>query len=350
MNRRADLYSLIYGKDNTVHVNAEGKEANNINPFYQLQLLVNRGNCDIYAAMDAQYLDKQLIEGAEGQYNYASLVEMPAIVQFAIERQYQNASGTMYKTNYQLRLDEEIFMDRYMTTDDMLAKRRRVWTLQEELITLEQQKSAQTDADLGMDMPTILETAKAYLESLSDFAAEDELIREDSNSNMVLQELSRRANQLRVQNSETDARIAVLRSDIADLLPRSGSVSYRLHASFVHSGDSQRGHWVIYIYDHKAKVWRKYNDDHVTTVTDTSEILAHEQARHGSGTSAIVVYVRSEGLDDYVETTHRVPQAGEEQQAVRPLTNQERQQQLTYAGTSEWHSSYHEGRTPTYGW
>ena len=302
-------------------MNAEGKETNNINPFYQLQLLVNRRNCDIYAAMDAQYLDKQLIEGAEGQYNYASLVELPPIMQFAIERQYQNAAGTMYKTNYQLRLDEEIFMDRYMTTADTLAKRRRVWTLQEELTTLEQQKSAQNHAELGMDMPTILETAKAYLESLADFAAEDELTREDSSSNIVLQELSRRADQLRAHGGETDARIEVLRSDIAELLPRSGNVPYRLHASFVHSGDSQRGHWVIYIYDHRAKIWRKYNDDHVTTVVDTSEILAHEQARHGSGTSAIVVYVRADGLDEFVETTYRVSQASKEQQEVGHITD-----------------------------
>lgn len=121
---------------------------------------------------------------------------------------------------------------------------------------------------------------------------------------VVVGGLAANADRLRNKTTETENEMQSLQSQISSLMPKSGSVSYPLHASFVHSRDSQRGHWVIYIYDHDARIWRKYNDDHVTTVADTSEILAHSPSRSGSGTSAIVVYVRSDGLADFVETTY----------------------------------------------
>lgn len=173
----------------------------------------------------------------------------------------------------------------------------------------------------------------------------------------IVGDLAANAERLRNEITETENEMQSLESEISSLMPKSGNVSYRLHASFVHSGNSQRGHWVIYIYDHKARVWRKYNDDHVTTVSDTSEILAHDPSRHGSGTSAIVVYVRSDGLDDFVETTYRTPSATADADIVASIaaasnSNQQTPSQLIYRGTSAsaWRQPHLEAQRPDNYW
>jgi hypothetical protein len=50
---------------------------------------------------------------------------------------------------------------------------------------------------------------------------------------------------------------------------------FRLHAVFIHSGGAATGHYWVYIYDHEKELWRKYNDETVTTITNTNEIFAN---------------------------------------------------------------------------
>ena len=74
--------------------------------------------------------------------------------------------------------------------------------------------------------------------------------------------------------------IAAIRSQIKDLRSNISSqfsdlrqIPYRLSAVFIHRGSSSAGHYWIYIYDFKAKIWRNYNDEHVTQVKDAGEIF-----------------------------------------------------------------------------
>ena len=44
------------------------------------------------------------------------------------------------------------------------------------------------------------------------------------------------------------------------------NVCYRLHSVLVHEGEATGGHYWVYIRDHVAGTWRKFNDVSVTSV------------------------------------------------------------------------------------
>ena len=68
---------------------------------------------------------------------------------------------------------------------------------------------------------------------------------------------------------------------------------YRLSAVFIHRGSTNAGHYWIYIYDFTAKVWRKYNDEKVTLVTDVREIFDAPRGQRPP-TPYFLVYVRDD--------------------------------------------------------
>ena len=57
-------------------------------------------------------------------------------------------------------------------------------------------------------------------------------------------------------------------------------------------GNSQDGHYWVYIYDCARNIWRKYNDDVVTEVNDME--IFQEQ---GLATPYFVAYVRHDKID-----------------------------------------------------
>lgn len=87
---------------------------------------------------------------------------------------------------------------------------------------------------------------------------------------------------------------------------------YRLHAAFFHRGTAGFGHYWIYIFDTVKEIWRKYNDEYVTDITDINEIFASppesEPAYKGTGIPAnpyFLVYVRDDQKDHLVQAVHR---------------------------------------------
>ena len=58
-------------------------------------------------------------------------------------------------------------------------------------------------------------------------------------------------------------------------------------------GNSQGGHYWVYIHDHARNVWRKYNDDVVTEVAE-KEIF---NQRESSKTPYFLAYVRNDKID-----------------------------------------------------
>ena len=81
---------------------------------------------------------------------------------------------------------------------------------------------------------------------------------------------------------------------------------YRLYAVFVHHGTPEFGHYYIYIYDFKKKVWRKYNDGEVSEVTDSNEIFGN-YGRANPPTPYFLVYVNADIKDRLADPVHREP-------------------------------------------
>lgn len=102
-------------------------------------------------------------------------------------------------------------------------------------------------------------------------------------------------------------------SQFSDLV----KIPYRLSAVFIHRGSSSAGHYWIYIYDFKAKIWRSYNDEHVTQVKDTSEIFDPPKGPRPP-TPYFVVYVQDAHKETLVDPVCRdvADPAPEESQAL----------------------------------
>ena len=103
----------------------------------------------------------------------------------------------------------------------------------------------------------------------------------------------------------------MIQSQIDDLSTKIASqfsdlreIPYRLSAVFIHRGSSSAGHYWIYIYDFKARMWRKYNDEHVTQVRHTSEIFDPPTGPRPP-TPYFVVYVQDEHKEALVDPVCR---------------------------------------------
>lgn len=86
---------------------------------------------------------------------------------------------------------------------------------------------------------------------------------------------------------------------------------YRLHAAFFHRGSAGGGHYWVYIYDHKKEVWRKYNDDRVSVVTNRNEIFGNPYTQGGHSANNpppnpyLLIYLDAEKIDTLAETVKR---------------------------------------------
>jgi hypothetical protein len=86
---------------------------------------------------------------------------------------------------------------------------------------------------------------------------------------------------------------------------------YRLHAAFFHRGSAGGGHYWVYIYDHKKEIWRKYNDDRVSVVTNRNEIFGNPYAQGQQSVNNpppnpyLLIYLDAEKIDTLAETVKR---------------------------------------------
>ncbi|KAI5300933.1 ubiquitin-specific protease ubp2, partial [Ascosphaera atra] len=99
------------------------------------------------------------------------------------------------------------------------------------------------------------------------------------------------------------------------------SLPYSLQAVFIHSGQVSYGHYWIYIFDFERKIWRKYNDDYVTEVTDVSEIF--EENPRKTASPYFLVYVKDELKESLVKAVVRdmlpLPHEEPEPQELGPI-------------------------------
>jgi len=65
---------------------------------------------------------------------------------------------------------------------------------------------------------------------------------------------------------------------------------YYLHSICVHDGNAESGHYYSFIYDRFQKKWRKYNDIHVTDVTEET-VFKESNGGEGNMSAYWVVYI-----------------------------------------------------------
>lgn len=79
-------------------------------------------------------------------------------------------------------------------------------------------------------------------------------------------------------------------------------VGYRLHSAFIHRGQATFGHYWIYIRDFKNKVYRMYNDQTITEVSESEVLGTGEET---TATPYFLVFIREDLTNEMVDSVVR---------------------------------------------
>jgi ubiquitin carboxyl-terminal hydrolase 25/28 len=276
-----------------------------------IQLNVPTEPTTLYSALD-DYFDPQVVtEGSEKQ-QYRSIVELPPLIQINMPRIGFSKEKGAFKSEAALRLEDELYLDRYCegVQPDVLDRRRSAWGWRKSLAELKKEQKALNSTKIGLDGPTaVFETAK-YLEELNEVnkelwaLGEEEL---DSDSKLA-QALKADATFQTARLTELDSQVRHLQDQLTGTFDDLKAKKYRLYAVFFHRGGPSSGHYWVSIHDFKNDIWRNYNDEIVTEVptSQLQEIFYADKWQHGTPTFA--VYVRDDLKDDYVQAVCRAPE------------------------------------------
>ncbi|KAK5957548.1 ubiquitin-specific protease ubp2 [Knufia fluminis] len=279
-------------------------------------LPINNEPKDLYAALD-NYFDLEEVGTSEV---YVTITKLPPILCVGFGRAIQDASRNMLKINHHVDLPETIFMDRYIDAPEnsaLVNRRKQTWSYKKELRKL-QARIDQLEPKGKSPVNEVLNTALAALQHLSDLGATENLdgLTTEADTITKMSDLSHAVSE---ERKDLHNRIRLLNQQINDSFTDAAfrKHEYKLHAAFFHRGTVGSGHYWIYIFDHVNEIWRKYNDDHVTHVTDLREIFGNPQddrnnpnAGYNPANPYFMLYVRSDCISPeagIVETVKRDP-------------------------------------------
>ncbi|KAI4282274.1 MAG: hypothetical protein L6R35_005449, partial [Caloplaca aegaea] len=291
---------LFFGKQRSYTLNLQGVLRTKEQFFSNLIVDVASGPKDIYEALDGAF-DEQEVE-VEGslQPQYTTITRLPPVLKVMVQRvQYDQKKASAFKSVNHLGLKETIYMDRYMDSedDDLIQRRKESWDWKRQLRLLEERRADLTKTELDMEMPDVLTTAKEFLDQLS----EDDAFEVPDG---LRQNIEEAAAESRDELASIDARIKDLTANISSQFVDKRELPYRLQSVFIHVGSATFGHYWIYIRDFVNNLWRKYNDESVSAVTDLSPIFDQDPSDRPP-TPYFLVYVRENLKDRLVDPVCR---------------------------------------------
>jgi ubiquitin carboxyl-terminal hydrolase 25/28 len=302
-----DLFSIGLA-DTTVTNGVDGKQKDLSDS--SIQLNVPTEPTDIYSALDAVF-DLQSIGGAIETYK--TIRRLPPLLQINIPRiGFSEARGGAYKSEVTVKLQDELYLDRYtdIRQSDLLPRRKACWGWRKQLQQLRQEQTAlsKTAIDLDLDGPSAVNETANYLNTV---AAMDEELEELGIGRIeVPTDLSFA---LTCDAAEQAQRLGQLESEIEHVSKKLDGqfddmkeIKYCLAAVFIHRGTHGHGHYWIYIKDFAKGMWRKYNDEKVEEYSSVSDILEAKTWEHGTPTYA--VYVQDEVKLDFIQPICREPE------------------------------------------
>ncbi|KAK1063912.1 ubiquitin-specific protease ubp2 [Friedmanniomyces endolithicus] len=279
-----------------------------------IQLNVPTEDTDIYAALD-EVFDLQPSDVKFGQESYKSIRTLPPILQINISRiAYEN--GQTHKYTKTVRLEDELYLDRYLDTPDILPSRRACWELRRRLRNLRRERKVlkDTDASLDLEGPAVVSEAAEFLEGLFDMNAQlaevgvDPLELDTDLSSDLKSAAEQHKQRLVDLEREIDGQQNELEQRVKTHFSNLRTAKYRLAAVFFHRGTTTGGHYWLDIHDFQNNIWRRYNDETVEELpaNRVHEIL--EAKEHNHGTPTYVVYVDDSRKEDLVQPVCRDPE------------------------------------------
>ncbi|KAI4097115.1 MAG: hypothetical protein LQ344_000524 [Seirophora lacunosa] len=294
------IKQLFFGKQRSYTLNLQGVLRTKEQFFSSLIVDVASGPKDIYEALDGAF-DEQEVE-VEGSLRpqYTTITRLPPVLKVMVQRvQFDQEKASAFKSINHLGLKETIYMDRYMDSedDDLIQRRKESWEWKRQLRQLAARRADLSKTELDMEMPDVLTAAKEFLDQLS----EDDAFEIPEG---LQQDIEKAAVQSRDELTFIDDRIKDLTACISSQFVDKREVPYRLQSVFIHVGSATFGHYWIYIRDFEKNVWRKYNDESVSAVTDLSQIFDQDPSDRPP-TPYFLVYVKDDLADRLVDPVCR---------------------------------------------
>ncbi|KAF8461076.1 hypothetical protein BDZ91DRAFT_737822 [Kalaharituber pfeilii] len=295
---------LFYGKTKqSLQVVGSLERRSKIELFSHLLIDVADGSRDIYSALDSVFdVSAVNLEGKD-TIRYLSISELPRVLQLQIQRvQFDRKNGRAYKSTAHLRFSETIYMDRYIDSDDpeLQSKREEAWRWKTEIASLEKRKAGLMNTSVNLEAPEALGAVRRWLQDISE--GDDKDIVDQNTLPDVLSGLDEGIDSASKELKVINERLGILQARAAAQFEGLRKFGYRIHSVFIHRGSASFGHYWIYIYDFKQKIWRKYNDGYVTQVDNEREVF--EQDDVNPATPYFLVFVR-EDQTELVEAVER---------------------------------------------
>ncbi|KAJ9647333.1 ubiquitin-specific protease ubp2 [Coniosporium tulheliwenetii] len=248
-----------------------------------------------------QALDERLGISADqttGKLRYDWLENLPPILALDIMRaDFDTAKGKAYKVMHHLQLEDTIYMDRFLAPsksprDSALAQaRERAFAASEELERAQERYVTLTELKDGLQLHDAVDAVADWLPE----AKEEGLPLEDAEA--LAGQLTQKAADLREEMQTLEVKIPELKNAIREPFKDMKQHPYRLFALFLHSGlTTGSGHYFCYIRDFEAGVWRKYNDENVSVVSE-----AEVYGESGGVMPTYAVYVRDQEKEQLVD-------------------------------------------------
>ncbi|PGH15104.1 hypothetical protein AJ79_02630 [Helicocarpus griseus UAMH5409] len=333
---------LFYGKTISYTL-AENGVRSKEDVWSDIKVDVATGSKNIYSAIDGAFdVQKVEVDGTEVE-QYGAIAKLPPILQIQVQRvQFDQVKKTSFKSTHHLELQEWLYMDRYMDSNnkyDIENRRRECWRWKEELRKIRARKDELINSENEKSVPDVFQDSKAHIQNLmamkDDPDVADEAIEIDDgilSRLSAVEEMTR--DEIKSLESQEKDLCASIDSQFADLR----HIAYRLYAVFVHHGSVEFGHYYIYIFDFDKNIWRKYNDSEVTEVSKAE--IFESQNLSNPPTPYFLVYVNNTVKDrGIVQTVNReIVEAVSSAETPAPSSTGLRGQQANGSGPSQTHT------------
>ncbi|WFD34144.1 ubiquitinyl hydrolase 1 [Malassezia cuniculi] len=275
---RVDANGLFVGKTRQ-RVRGPDGETEKTEEIKSVPVTLLPGDADVYDALDTYFGAETVATETGTVERRVALAEAPALLQVHVQRvQYDRDAGQAVKEKGALRLEDEMYMDRYMDGDD--EKRQRTAALRAEIVRVRGALAALRADDVARACEELGDAVEALRETLGD----------------QVEDVAGAAGALRAEGAAVRAEIAALEIELARLRTEvdglwigERGVAYRLARVFMHRGEATHGHYFLYERAGVGSEWRVLNDREVRRVG------RGEVERDPTGaTSYLVVYVRED--------------------------------------------------------
>ncbi|KKY22360.1 putative ubiquitin c-terminal hydrolase [Diplodia seriata] len=336
---------LFYGEE-AASLKREGKTTEQKALFNTQYVTVVEGPKNIYEAID-DTLDKGAIEDSDNAEKWTTILRAPPILKIDVKRLgFDKVKKQTIRSEHHLQLEETIYIDRYLRDEATLQRRKQSWEKKAKLKCLRERRAELAATRVDVSLSDAVRAASDFIKDVE--ADESDQADEQQTNGIFGDDMAAKAEETRKEISSLDDNIATLEAEISSLFADMNSVPYKLHSLFIHRGGTGGGHYLVSIRDFKNGLWRNYNDETITEVTDVEKNIFGQGDTYSKIITTCVVYVKADlkhGDHDLVEAVHREPIKLED-----PPSQQQQDVEMTSFGNDDWGEvKFTEGIDPTYG-